>query len=98
MHREYPWLGLFETGPRRADIHQWPPHDVWMLRTCWTPSPCRRLSRPPCPVVTPATTTSPTPHPGGISRRRAFPSASIMLDGEGTTGMVPTFTMNRLSG
>jgi hypothetical protein len=62
-----------------------------LLRTRWTPSPCGRLSRP-------RTTTGPPSHPGGISRRQAFPPASILLAGEGTTGMVPTFTLNRLTG
>ena len=69
-----------------------------MLRTRWTPSPCGRLSRPPRPVVAPATTTSPPSHPGGISRRRAFPPTSIMLAGEGAAGMVPTFTLAPLVG
>jgi len=98
LHREYPRLGLFEARPRSADIHQRPPRRACMLRTCWTPSPCGRLSRPPWPVVTPATTTSPPPHPGGISRRRAFPPASIVLAGEGIAGMVPTFTLEPLDG
>ena len=25
LHRVYPWLGLVEVGPRRADIHRRPP-------------------------------------------------------------------------
>ena len=62
-----------------------------MLRSRWTPSPCDRLSRP-------RTTTGPPPHPDGISRRRAFPPASWLLAGQGTTGMVPTFTLEPFDG
>ena len=62
-----------------------------MLRTRWTPSPCDRLSRP-------RTTTGPPSHPDGISRRRAFPPTSWLLAGEGTAGMVPTFTPEPFDG
>src|ERR1019366_5408169 len=55
------------------------------------PSPCDRLSRP-------RTTTGPPPHPGSISRRRAFPPTSRLLAGEGTAGMVPTFTVEPFDG
>ncbi len=48
-------------------------------RTPWTPSPCGRHSRP-------RTTTGPPPHPGGISRRRAFPPTNGMLAGRGPLG------------
>ena len=42
------------------------------LLSCWPPSPCGRLSRPPRRVVTPATTTGPPPHPALLGRTRAF--------------------------
>ena len=33
------------------------------------------------------------PHPGGVSRRRAFPATNNkLLAAEGATGVVPTFT------
>jgi hypothetical protein len=44
-----------------------------VLRTHWTPSPCRRLSRPPWWRVTATTTTGPPPRPGGNSGRCACP-------------------------
>jgi hypothetical protein len=62
-----------------------------MLRACWTPSPCIRLSRT-------RTTTGPPPHPGGIDWRRVFPSTSWQLAGWGAVGMVPTFTLDRSTG
>ena len=43
------------------------------LPTHWTPSPCRRLSRPPWWRVTATTTTGPPPRPGGNSGRCACP-------------------------
>ena len=43
------------------------------LLTCWPPSPCGRLSRPPRRVVTPATTTGPPPHPTAFNRQRTCP-------------------------
>ena len=69
LHHKYPMLGLDEVGPRIADIHRRAPRSAWRLRTRWTPSPCDRLSRP-------RTTTGPPSHPGGFSRRRAFPPTS----------------------
>ncbi len=98
LHRVYPRLRLRKARPRRAGIHQRPPRAAVMLRTRWTPSPCDRLSRPPWQDVTPATTTSPTPHPEGISRQRTFPPANRLLAGKGTFGAVPTFTLDRSSG
>jgi len=85
LHLAYPPLGLDQAGPRRADVHRRPPQSAVMLRTRWAPWPCGRLSRP-------RTTTSPPPHPSGIGRRRAFPPTSGLLAGEGTAGVVPTFT------
>jgi hypothetical protein len=85
LHLAYPPLGLNEAGPRRAGVHRRPPQSAVMLRTRWAPSPCGRLSRP-------RTTTSPPPHPSGIGRRRTFPPTSWWLAGEGTAGVVPTFT------
>ena len=74
-----------QPGQRCAGIHQRPPRSTVRLRTHWTPSPCDRLSRP-------RTTTGPPPHPTGISRQRTFPPTNLLLAGEGTDGMVPTFT------
>src|SRR5450631_4491918 len=36
--------------------------------------------------------------PGGISRQRAFPPTIRLMAGEGTAGMVPTFTLEPLDG
>ena len=92
LHRVYPLLGLIEVGPRRAGIHRRPPCFALTLRTRWTPSPCARLSRP-------RTTTGPPSHPDGISRRRAFPPTGLDWPaGEGTAGMVPTFTLEPFDG
>ena len=44
-----------------------------VLLAHWTPSPCRRLSRPPWWRVTATTTTGPPPRPGGNSGRCACP-------------------------
>ena len=85
LHPAYPPLGLDQARPRRAGVHRRPPPSAVMLPTRWAPSPCGRLSRP-------RTTTSPPPHPSGIGRRRAFPPTSWRLAGEGTPGVVPTFT------
>ena len=62
-----------------------------MLRSRWTPSPCDRLSRS-------RTTTGPPSHPDSIDRRRVFPPASGLPAGEGTIGMVPTFTLGPFDG
>ena len=87
-----PALGLVEVGPRSAGIHQRPPRQRSMLRTRWTPSPCGRLSRP-------RTTTGPPPHPGGISRRRAFPPTPAGCGpGRGPPGWFPRSLSNRSTG
>src|SRR5665213_2436721 len=88
LHPLYPELGLIEVGPQIAGIHRRTPRSALMLRSCWAPSPCDRLSRT-------RTTTGPPSHPGGISRRRTFPPTSWLLAGEGTAGVVPTFTADR---
>jgi hypothetical protein len=71
---------------RRGDsvgIHQRPPGiPTILLPTCWPPSPCGRLSRPP-------TTTKPPPHPTALSRRRACPPASWPDRREGDRGWFP---------
>ena len=82
LHLVYPQLGLIEVGPQIAGIHQRSPRSPLMLRSCWAPSPCDRLSRP-------RTTTGPPPHPGSISRRRTFPPTSWLLIGEGSPGWFP---------
>ena len=79
---------MTEWGPRSGPAHG---GRGLRLRTHWTPSPCDRLSRP-------RTTTGPPSHPTGISRQRTFPPTNWLLVGEGTDGMVPTFTFNRLTG
>ncbi len=91
LHLLYPPLGLIQVGPRLADVHRRPPTSASLLRPRWGPWPCGRLSRPP-------TTTTPPPHPGGISRPRAFPPASRLLAGEGPPGVVPTFTTRPFDG
>ena len=91
LHHQYPVPGNITFWPRSADIHQRPPGSALSLRTHWAPSPCGRLSRP-------RTTTGPPPHPGGINRRQVFPPTSRLLAGKGTTGMVPTFTVEPFDG
>jgi hypothetical protein len=60
-----------------------------VLLAHWTPSPCRRLSRPPWWRVTATTTTGPPPRPDGNSGMRLprTPKGSA-----GTAGTLPTFT------
>jgi hypothetical protein len=60
-----------------------------VLRTYWTPSPCRRLSRPPWWRVTATTTTGPPPRPDGNSGRCTCPKPKGLA---GTAGTLPTFT------
>jgi hypothetical protein len=95
LHRQYPRPRLGLAGPdqrtRFAGIHQRPPAVALMPRSRWTPSPCDRLSRP-------RTTTGPPPHPSRISRRRAFPPGRWLRTKFGTTGMVPTFTLDPFDG
>ncbi len=91
LHLMYPPLGLIQVGPRIADVHRRAPPSASLLRPRWGPSPCGRLSRPP-------TTTTPPPHPGGISRPRAFPPASGRLAGEGPPGWFPRSPPDRWTG
>jgi hypothetical protein len=91
LHRVYPHLCLDEARARCAGVHQRPPRSTCLLRTRWTPSPCARLSRA-------RTTTGPPSHPDSIGRRRTFPPTSWLLAGEGTAGMVPTFTLQPFDG
>ncbi len=63
----------------------------------WTPSPCG--PKRPCDRLSrPRTTTGPPSHPGGIDRQRVFPPTNWLLAGEGTIGMVPTFTLEPFDG
>ena len=82
----YPPLSLAPRGPFqrwRVGIHRRPPGlPASSLPTCWLPSPCRRLSRPP-------TTTKPPPHPTVINRRRACPPLPWPGSREGDPGWFP---------
>jgi len=82
----YPPLSLAPSGPFqrwRVGIHRRPPSlPASSLPTCWLPSPCRRLSRPP-------TTTKPPPHPKIINRRRACPPLPRPGSREGDPGWFP---------
>ena len=91
LHRVYPRLRLGEARPRRAGVHQRPPHAVWMLRTRWTPSPCGRLSRP-------RTTTGPPPQPITIGGRCTVPAGRGYPSGSGSDGLVPMFTTRPIDG
>lgn len=91
LHVEYPLPRLIKAGPRCARIHERPSRSALKPRSCWGPSPCGRLSRPP-------TTTAPPSRSGGVGGRHAFPAACIHAAAVGTTGSVPTFTANRLTG
>jgi Recombinase/Recombinase zinc beta ribbon domain/Resolvase, N terminal domain len=91
LHPMYPPLGLLEVGPQIADVHRRAPSSASLPRPRWGPSPCGRLSRP-------RTTTTPPPHPGSISRPRAFPPASGLLAGEGPPGWFPRSPSDRSSG
>src|SRR6185312_9953595 len=54
---QYPDLGPHQGRLQLVGVHRRPPDiPVPALLTCWPPSPCGRLSRPPWRVVTPATT------------------------------------------
>ena len=65
----YPSLGAQQHQLRIVGIHQRPPGiPVSSLLTCWSPSPCARLSRA-------RTTTGPPPHPTATSRQRTCPPA-----------------------
>ncbi len=66
-----------------------------VLRTHWTPSPRRRLSRPPWWRVTATTTTGPPPRPDGNSGRCACPQPRRAR--RGTAGTLPTFTHRPVS-
>ena len=61
-----------------------------VLLAHWTPSPCRRLSRPPWWRVTATTTTGPPPRPDGNSGRCACPEPQ--RGSAGTAGTLPMFT------
>jgi hypothetical protein len=76
---------------QRAGIHQRPPSRRIVLRAHWTPSPCRRLSRPPWWRVTATTPTGPPPHPDGNSGRCAC-TQTPDCGSAGTAGTLPTFT------
>jgi len=82
---QYPNLGAAKRRVRLVGVHQRPPDLLAFQRshcmTCWSPSPCVRLSRTPRRVVTPATTTRPPSHPNGPQPGRAcLPSTRV---GEG---------------
>ena len=68
---------------------------ITMPRTHWTPSPCRRLSRPPWWRVTATTTTGPPPRPDSNSGRCACPKPRT--GSAGTAGTLPTFTHQPVS-
>ena len=81
---------------RIVGIHQRTPGiPALPLPTCWPPSPCDRLSRPPRRVVTPATTTGPPPHPAPSTDDASIPPARMDSRQQERPGMVPVFTANR---
>lgn len=68
---QYPAFHHLQHGRRLVGIHQRPPSlPVRRLLTCWSPSPCTRLSRA-------RTTTGPPPHPVAVSRRRTCPPGAL---------------------
>ena len=70
----YPALGSTEFERQLVGIHRRPPGiPASALPTCWPPSPCGRLSRPPWRVVTPATTTGPPPRPAPTAGNEPAP-------------------------
>src|SRR5215831_2769372 len=87
---QYPALRLIQGVLQLVGVHRRPPGiPVRQPRTCWPPSPCGRLSRPPRRAVTPATTTGPPPHPTAISRPRACPPPGWLPSGPGGRGWFP---------
>jgi hypothetical protein len=89
---QYPRLGRFSRGPRRAGIHRRPPGlPAPLLRTRCRPWPCGRLSRP-------RTTTAAPSRPRTNNRRRVCPPPAWTAAGEGGPRTVPTFTINRSTG
>jgi hypothetical protein len=85
----YPSLGAQQHQLRIVGIHQRPPGiPVSSLPTCWSPSPCARLSRA-------RTTTGPPPRPTATGRQRTCPPAGPAARRGGRPGTVPTFTWNR---
>src|SRR5262245_56009582 len=85
---QYPALRLIQGVLQLVGVHRRPPDiPVRQPLTCWPPSPCGRLSRPPRRAVTPATTTGPPPHPqpsagnGPAHRRAGCPAARAAADG-----------------
>jgi hypothetical protein len=92
LDSQYPDLRLIKRGPRCVGIHRRPPGvSIPLLRSCWIPSPCSRLSRP-------RTTTDPPPRFGVISRRWTCPPSCGKHEGKGDAETVPTFTAFRLTG
>ena len=67
-----------------------------VLLAHWTPSPCRRLSRPPWWRVTATTTTGPPPRPDGHSGRCACPEPRRVR--RAPPGRFPRSLTDRLAG
>src|SRR5690606_21099328 len=86
---QYPAFGRIRDLLQLVGIHQRPPGiPASALPTCWTPSPCTRLSRA-------RTTTGPPPHPETVSWRRACPRSRLGRPVRGRSRMVPTFPVCR---
>ena len=88
---QYPPLGPVQSRLSRCvGIHPRPPGiPLSSLLTCWSPSPCTRLSRA-------RTTARPPPHPARSADDVSIPPTLMDSRQREPCGMVPVFTANRL--
>ena len=91
LNFQYPPLGPVQSRLSRCvGIHPRPPGiPLSSLLTCWSPSPCARLSRA-------RTTTRPPPHPTRSADDVPIPPTRMDSRQREPCGMVPVFTANRL--
>ncbi|MFG2914766.1 trypsin-like peptidase domain-containing protein [Kitasatospora sp. NPDC048298] len=90
---QYPQLRPEQGGLQLVGVHRRQPPDIpaSSLLTCWPPSPCGRLSRPP-------STTEPPPCPTAVSRRWACPRPGWRPGAEGDHGQFPRSPRSRSTG
>jgi hypothetical protein len=90
---QYPQFRPEQGGLQLIGVHRRQPPGIpaSLLPTCWLPSPCGRLSRPP-------STTEPPSCPAAISRRRACPRPDWRSGTEGDRGQFPRSPQSRSTG
>jgi hypothetical protein len=91
LNLQYPPLGPVQSRLSRCvGIHPRPPGiPLSSLLTCWSPSPCARLSRA-------RTTTRPPPHPTRSADDVPIPPTRMDSRQREPRGMISVFTANRL--